>query len=212
MDTQEPIPNGLEPTPIDPVKHTKWNEISTQIDQITDGLGRPIDRDIRESVIAFNAFGFQTAQSCEGHSDRAAGNPWIDIKTPPIPELEAKTNKAYENAKKARLEKNPISDELFEIYHNFLDEERRPILEESRRMSELLEKFYKMHQSSYDARIIIKNVYKGASRIESTGGFLQDIAEPQIREQKLAEYQGEMKAFTQFLKSRFFSDPNPTSI
>jgi len=57
----------------------KWHEETARIDRLTDGLGMPIDKGIRNLVVALKCHGFETRQSCEGHSDRALPYPWVSI-------------------------------------------------------------------------------------------------------------------------------------
>lgn len=45
----------------------KWQRQVEEIDKITDALGYPIDKDIKSIVIALNANGINTIQSCGGH-------------------------------------------------------------------------------------------------------------------------------------------------
>ena len=46
---------------------------------VTDRLGMPIDDGILKTVVAFNAIGFITVQSCEGHADRGCCYPWVSL-------------------------------------------------------------------------------------------------------------------------------------
>lgn len=49
---------------------------------VVDGLGRHVDRGIREVVGRFNEQGFGTTASCEGHVGRALPYPWLDFPCP----------------------------------------------------------------------------------------------------------------------------------
>jgi len=53
--------------------------IRKEVEQITDGLGMPIDKGIKEAVAIFNAVGLYTSDSCDGHIDRGIPNLWIEI-------------------------------------------------------------------------------------------------------------------------------------
>src|SRR5690242_14733922 len=61
------------------VKEQQWQTMATHVAQMKDKLGRGIDPGIFETVIVLNLLGIPTTQSCEGHLDRAAGAPWVDI-------------------------------------------------------------------------------------------------------------------------------------
>ena len=58
---------------------SKWARASTGIDGITDALGMPIEKGIRDTVIALRLLGFPTSGSCEGHVGRGCSSPWVDV-------------------------------------------------------------------------------------------------------------------------------------
>ena len=65
-------------------KQEKWNETLKSLEDTDDRLGRPIDKGIKEAVIAFKVNGFPTQSSCEGHVEKRSGkrvkiSPYIDI-------------------------------------------------------------------------------------------------------------------------------------
>ena len=53
--------------------------MNTDVDNITDALGLPIDEGIKPLVAALRAWGINTSASCEGHTDRGNSYPWIII-------------------------------------------------------------------------------------------------------------------------------------
>jgi hypothetical protein len=67
-------------------REEELKRIRKEIEQITDGLGMPIDEGIKEAVAIFNAVGLYTSASCEGHIDRGISAPWIEISAPNEPE------------------------------------------------------------------------------------------------------------------------------
>lgn len=62
-----------------------WTETVERFSSVTDKLGKEIDSGILEAVVALNMLGITTRQSCEGHLERGAPYPWIDIE--PTPDL-----------------------------------------------------------------------------------------------------------------------------
>lgn len=61
-------------------RELKWRQIMGQLDRMTDGLGMPVDPEIKESVAACIAHGFDTYQSCGGHLEHERLRaPWIVI-------------------------------------------------------------------------------------------------------------------------------------
>ena len=60
-------------------KQKKWDEMSNRINRTIDGIGKYVDTNIKEPVIALNLLGIYTAASCEGHLDHGTFAPYIDV-------------------------------------------------------------------------------------------------------------------------------------
>ena len=58
---------------------TKYKTINEKSKNITDGLGKKIDRGIRELVVLLNYHNIGTTQSCWGHKRWGLSHPWIDV-------------------------------------------------------------------------------------------------------------------------------------
>lgn len=54
-------------------------EVTQEVNELTDRLGKPIDGNIKDLVIGLRMFGIETIQSCEGHLGHGLPYPWIDI-------------------------------------------------------------------------------------------------------------------------------------
>lgn len=54
-------------------------EVQQEVDELVDGLGRPIDAGIKKIVSVLRLIGFHTTASCEGHMDRGLPYPWVQI-------------------------------------------------------------------------------------------------------------------------------------
>jgi hypothetical protein len=54
-------------------KEQYWHEVRPRIAQMTDKLGKDVDAEIAEAVVALNALGILTSASCEGHLDHGTG-------------------------------------------------------------------------------------------------------------------------------------------
>src|SRR3989344_5873106 len=67
-------------------KEAKWHKIVEDIESTTDGLGKKIEKDIKDTVIGLNALGIGTYQSCHGHVNRGRISPWVAINAPNAPE------------------------------------------------------------------------------------------------------------------------------
>jgi hypothetical protein len=55
----------------------RYQTMCTQVDQMRDRLGSPLDQGIRETVTYLNLLGIHTTQSCHGHLDHGCFYPWI---------------------------------------------------------------------------------------------------------------------------------------
>lgn len=59
--------------------------------QVTDGLGKPIDKGIKEMVVALRAHNFETSGSCKGHISRSCCYPWVHVELPKQKKKRAET-------------------------------------------------------------------------------------------------------------------------
>jgi hypothetical protein len=198
-------------------KIQRWEELTALLKETTDRLGAEIDSGIFETVVAFNAFGFKTTQSCEGHIDHGVAAPWVDIEAAEqdeaISQLVNKKFKQGDQIWRKTQEKNShlVSQEEIDTMNQLWSEAHelrrkldRPVIEERKKIIELLSEFYMGRQVPYDVQITLYPMGNGA-RILNMGAEIQDIETEEIKYQKLKTYQEEMLAFTGFLKKKYFS-------
>lgn len=57
----------------------RYRTIDEKSKTITDGLGKTIDKGIRELVVLLNYHNIGTVQSCWGHKNWGLSYPWVDI-------------------------------------------------------------------------------------------------------------------------------------
>lgn len=57
----------------------KLENIKQEVDLIADGLGLPIDEEIKQTVVSLRLLDLPTTGSCQGHIDWGEQNPWVDI-------------------------------------------------------------------------------------------------------------------------------------
>lgn len=176
----------------------KWSEVVAKFSQVTDRLGKPIDKGIFDTVVVLNMLGIHTYQSCEGHSDRGLAYPWVDIaaseyrllmKDEPS-EIRALQTQSIETRKRIEQQETPQVREAKQ-------QAEQADVQQRYALHQLLTKFYTDHHVPYD-RIITFSV---RGRIRSQGGDFLALLSADERIQKLREYQEEMTAFTNFLKS-----------
>jgi len=165
-----------------------WNETVARLTCVTDKLGKGIDSGIFETVVALNMLDFCTTASCEGHIDWGIAAPWVDIDPPgDVGTLREQMRSAQKE--EAREISNQLKSKQLEVFQS---------------LSSLLERFYRQSSRGYiphNQIIIARPWAAGRIRLESIGVEMQAIAPSQIKKQKLEAYQGEMLAFTTFLKS-----------
>lgn len=170
-------------------KQRYWDIMATHV-EYGPGPGNEVELGIKETVIALSALGFNTIQSCEGHLERAKGAPWVMFEV-------------IETEKLIRRLKTK-----FNIFHHKDDalrlEAKKLLFESARKVMDLINEFYANRHVSAYRRIIITGCGNSNFGIESSGAFLQEIAEGEEKRIKLQEYQEEMRAFTEFLKRKYF--------
>lgn len=189
-------------------KNTRWAEIAKKVDEFRDGLDKPIDIGIRETLIAMNALGFKTRQSCEGHLDWGLAAPWVEIEVEGVESLHEKAMEMFDTASNAQEDDHTPYDkveELFQEAHRMKAEARKPVLEKARQMMSLLGEFYADYLPPHD-QILMVDVYPHGFRVQNIGIELQQIADPETKQRKLQAYKEEMDDFAEFLKSKFFSE------
>jgi hypothetical protein len=176
-------------------KNQEWEKLEREFKRTVDRLGKHIDAGILDTVVALNANGINTTASCEGHLDWGAPYPWVDVDSsdPRIAEIDQQIAILLSEGKK------PETEQLYlEIAHLNYQEELK--------LGSVLEAFYQHHPIVYDRHIIFIHDIRGGCRIQSLGADTQEFRTPDDQALKLAEYQAEMQAFTDFLKGCFFGE------
>lgn len=188
-------------------KQKKWGKLEKAIEKITDALSYPIDEEIKQTVVAFNAYGFPTYASCIGHLDHSLAHPWIDIHSDKDTALlQEKANELFRKARE--LEKQGKEKESLKVLHqaDIIDKKAHtPIMKLSQKLVEILSSFYENRGVLYDFQLTVHQ-FGDITRVESMGGFLQIIRPAPEREKRLKEYQKEMKDFGEFLKEKYFQN------
>lgn len=218
MEFKSGIPNNnLE-------KQNLWDKWVAKVDKITDGLNYPIDPGIKESVVAFNVLGFKTTGSCEGHASgdkNGHAYPWInievisdDIAKVLHKDLDSAASKAYKD-KESFIKGDP---ELYSRLEKTILEHKEKEEKLEKELRFLLDEFYQFHiPFSLEGKIGIHGIGWEELRIEVDSGRSSpelDMAfEDKIfkltqleKEEFLKNNQAEMKAFTEFLKKKFFEN------
>lgn len=160
-----------------------WDKLTLEVEQIADGLNHPVDKGIKDTIIAFKAYEIPTSGSCEGHTEENHGlpYPWVDIEVDEPKDWE-------EDEAKQKLWRNK----------NLLEQQK---------VINLLQEFYQDRNSPMEARLVFENfgIY-GRFRIRSMGADVMDLLTEEELKAKSLLFQEEMKDFTEFLKNKFFTE------
>jgi hypothetical protein len=171
---------------------TEQEKKAQEVSRLTDKLGRGLDPDITDTVIALNMLGIPTTQSCEGHLDHGRPYPWIMFGTEDVADLFRQSGAAYARKQYEEGHRQKRQAEAEQAHHQ-------------RKVLEALTAFYEHRHVPYDCRLIVYGrTIAGTSILESQGAMCLIGQLPEIQRGKLAEYQDEMRAFTTFLKVKYF--------
>lgn len=181
-------------------KMVKWNEISERINETTDRLEHPIEEGIKETVVVLNALGFTTSGSCEGHSDHGARAPYVMLDIDGLREALLEIGKLGNQAYEAPPGKE--RDELYSQFRSMEQEAEKPLIEKGILLGGYLDRFYENRKTSFDERLII--VREARINLINQGAVFQSARDTESVAKHLAEYQQEMKEFTEFLKAEYF--------
>ena len=182
-------------------KQYQWEQKLKQLETLGDGLGKGLDNGIKEAVAVIQLFGILTRQSCQGHLNWGDAAPWIDIDLPldiyALGQRRRELVDQLDSLEEGTAEFEEVSQEERLMWH----EERRLEALELKKTFVLLEEFYRERHVPYDERLIMD----GRGRLTNQGSMLQPGEDEARRGKNLYRYQREMKAFTEFLKQKFFS-------
>jgi len=203
-----------------------WLDRLEEIEHVRDALGFPIDNNIRETIVALNLSGMPTSASCEGHTDRARGAPWIKIE-------------ALGRPRERYVGEDGIVETTAEKYHVSMDDVRRSrnveaweeasnlaanngetpeyqawrmkndILRD--RLIMLLEEFYRGRSAEGATHLELSHDPEGTWKLHNGGEDFQRSSrafsdeERHDLSERLARYQSEMTAFTDFLRDKYYS-------
>ncbi len=177
-----------------------------------DRLGKGMDEGIIDAVGLFNAIGFNTTLSGEGHVDRGNPGPYLHFKTEnkPSEEFIGEVNKKAELFNKYNLNKesdqetrSKISDE-YEEYLNSVNYARTPEFiawkegneEIKNKLQILIDEFYVDKNISELTKVFVFKI-GGAVRLDTVPKNSKDTKD------LLVERQREFSDFVEFLKQKY---------
>jgi hypothetical protein len=194
------------------LKQIKWDLLVKKYSQVGDALGKGIDSGILETVVALNALGINTRQSCEGHMKYGVASPWVDVENSDQKKIKLgldEAEKVYrmaEELEKTKGIRDPEVRKLYDKYHDIRNKVVIINLRVVKKLMGLLEGFYCERFVAFDRGLYIRTFGDGGGRLSSKGEVIQAVRSRGLKLIKLREYQEEMKDFTQFLRDRYFGE------
>jgi len=205
------------------------SSIQEKMEALGDALGKQIDKGIFEVVVFAEANGLPTSGSCEGHIGWGLPTPWLDIKADGQPEerfigqeeIEKNIARKYgltiDELKASKID-DAFWESVVESSKNEETDEYKKWKEKNDRVIQktkvLLDEFYKNRETDVDVKLIISKFGDDGFRIKS-GCFEYDPPSndkskmSEEEKNKLAPYlarrQNEMRAFSDFLRDKFFT-------
>lgn len=199
-------------------KIKRWNNYLISLNKTTDNLGRPLDENIKDTVIALNLLGFRTMGSCEGHTDERILFPYMYCEISGEPKYHYKGEKEI---RKKIMKKYHMKDwgavyakdRIWNYYKKQVINslpysnayERWAKMNEplGRKMEKLVEKFNKKIISNYKNRIHVVRTFPGY-RIESISATNDENYTKSQKKKLVKRSQKEFEKFTKSLKNKFF--------
>ena len=183
-------------------KHALWEQKLREMDVLRDTVGTGIDPGIRETVAVLQLLGVHTRQSCEGHMDHGIAAPWVDLESADprvlvFRRVYAALGKKADTREDAGRE--PVA--IYEKMHAVSNAINQIEAVAYKKLMPYLEEFYHGRTVSCEQRLLIDH----RGRLTCQGALLQPAEAKEAQAVRLHVYQQEMRAFTEFLKRKFFS-------
>ena len=163
-----------------------WRKEATLVRLLRDKLGLPVDRKVRDTIVALRLLGFTTSASCGGHGDRVTTGPYVMLHCKPASLIVAAAK--IEPAEKVR--------------DTLLFEARMLTLREATKLRRLVESF-SHHQNRQGTSVLeIRPVgYSGFRLCFVHADFSYVLSQAQHKPAIKAR-QAEMDSFCTYLETR----------
>lgn len=172
---------------------SEFAAIKKEVSQLKDGLGKPIDEGIFDTVAAMRALGINTIGSCEGHVDRVTGGPYVMFEAPNI-----------QRYKSAYLS---MPDRLGKDYRKAYQRAVSKNMYEVKKVLILLDDFYIGRVVPTNQRLTVQCFDTLAGKLMCQGGYLAHIMTRTERMELLDKNRLEIRAFTDFLLASKLNSP-----
>ncbi|MGW0495768.1 hypothetical protein ACWD0Z_10165 [Streptomyces sp. NPDC003007] len=164
-----------------------WDQEKRAVRRLRDGLGKPVDPAIVETVAILRLLSFTTTGSCGGHADRLLA-PYVDFRSATNSNDRQHIEEAPDPATRRRRKNQTIQRNAAELG----------------RLVSLLERFYDDGAVPYRQRLICQGFGLIGYRLTTQDADLVTVASKDERRELVKRQRHEFDAFTAFLKAEFF--------
>lgn len=168
-----------------------WEREKRAVRQLRDGLGKPVDQAIVETVAILRLLGFHTDSSCGGHFDRAA-SPYVAVRAPSNQADRRRIEEAGTQGEKRRCKNQALQHNAGELA----------------RLLPLVERFYETRNVPQSRRLTCQGFGLIGYRLTTQSADLVHIASKVERHRLVDAQRQEFDAFTEFMKAEFFGTKN----
>ncbi len=212
-------------------KQKIWDKKKKDLEKAKDYFGEKIDENIKSAVTAFNLNDLPTSQSCEGHLEKGLPFPWLDVRAPHKPKQRFENEKqifqnvarkygfSYEEVKRSISSEGEIVEAINQAHNeakekaskNQEKEEYKEWRQENKKLEHkirsLINEFYQNREAPNDVKIKIGIIGPGnVVRVYSGPKTQEKDSDQKNLKEKLKRRRKEIKAFSQFLKEKFFEN------
>jgi hypothetical protein len=165
-----------------------WEHEKRAVRALQDGLGRPVDQPVVETVAILRLLGLHTTSSCGGHADRTL-SPYIAFRSPRTSALRPRTANVNDEATARRLRRMTLkanADELASLLP-------------------LLDRFYETRDNPQSQRLIVQGFGLIGYRLTVQSADLLLTTPRQARPALLKRQRDQLNDFTRFLVAEYFA-------
>lgn len=179
-------------------------KINEYLNNVTDGLGKNIDKGIINTVYEINRLGFMTNGSCEGHLNHGTLGPWVDIAEKGMEAwYDEKIQSFFDKQIKGKISEEEANKNMIK---QLATKEYRihdsNLLKEKKKIQRIIDDYYSNKNSKVKASIKLNLVdIVGIFRIESSGNRMAKKNRTENDVLFRREARKEMRDFTKYLKT-----------
>ncbi|MEV8548191.1 hypothetical protein [Streptomyces sp. NPDC051572] len=166
-----------------------WEQEKHAVRRLRDGLGRPVDRGVIETVAILRVLGVHTNMSCGGHVDRLL-SPYVTFASPDSNDDRRRGYASDDRRLRRRL----------------IGRASRRNAQELHILLPHLERFYQGRDVPQSKRLILQGFGPLGYRLTSQSADLVHVVPRHERRALLDEQRQEFRAFTEFLKAETFKN------